>query len=382
MSILTINSGSTSTKYTFFFKKNKKLEVLSKSFTKKDKKYFFENIEIKEKCYVQHFSFFLNFLIEKKYIKNIKDINAFGIRIVHGADIFKKTTLLNQKNFLQLKKNSVLAPLHNPPAIHTIEQIKKLNSKAKVYGIFDTSFHQTIPDFASTYAIPRKISKNLHIKKYGFHGISCLSGLRQIKNILKKIPKKIIICHLGGGSSITAIKNGKSQDTSMGFTPLEGLMMVTRAGDLDEGASSYLQENLHLLENELLDLLNKKSGFLGLTGIKDIKKIIEKSQRKDPECMLAVEIFVYRIVKYIFSYFGVLQGIDLLILSGGIGEGSDFLRKKICEKLKILGFELDNQKNKKIIYQTGQISTNSSKNIFVIKVDENLEMYHQILKIL
>ena len=291
-----------------------------------------------------------------KLIPKLSGDMKIGIRIVHGGKFFSKPTLIGKKEIKKLEELSTLAPLHNKPALKIIKEIKKLFSKVRIYGVFDTAFHSTLPEYASTYAIPRELSKKFHIKKYGFHGIACQNILRQIKKKEGKLLGKIIVCHLGGGASVTAIRNGKSVDTSMGFTPLEGLMMMTRAGDLDDGVVNFLAHKLKQKPDQILEILNKKSGVYGLTGEKNFAKVVQKAKKGDKWCKLAIEIFIYRIVKRVFAYYGVLQGLDALVFSGGIGAGSAYVRKKICKALSILD-----------IHKT-----------FVIRVDEEEEIFRQI----
>ncbi len=339
---LIINPGSTSIKYSLF-KNNTKL-----------KEFDFN----KSEDFLESFRNLIQILIKDNYINNIIDIKKYGIRIVHGGNYFKEATLINKNNIKILEKTSELAPLHNPLALEIIKEIWKQNKTAKIYGVFDTSFHQTIPEYASTYAIPRKLSEDYHIQKYGFHGIACQSILTKIKKEFKNLPNKIVICHLGGGSSITAIKNGESIDTSMGFTPLEGLIMTTRSGDLDNGVLMYLSETLKIPNDKLLTILNSDSGVYGVTGIKDMETITEKAQKGNKLCKLAIEMFVYRIIKYIFSYYGVLEGINTLVFSGGIGEHSSYIREKICKKLKTIDI----------------------KEFLILKANEDEEILRQILK--
>lgn len=333
MNILSINPGSTSIKYSLFKGDE---EVFFGHFRKTKSRYSFNDQKIHKKDFEESIDYLMAILEGKNLLKNLRDISKFGIRIVHGGIYFKQTTRITKPHLKMLKKISPLAPLHNPPAIRIIEQIQKRNPKAKIYGVFDTAFHQTIPAVASTYAIPRELSQKWSIRKYGFHGIACEWNLHQARKTFKRLPKNIIICHLGGGCSVTAVKNGKSLDTSMGFTPLEGLMMITRSGDLDNGVLEYLAARMKKPVKEIVALLNNESGIYGLTKLKDMKKVVEKAQKKDPWCQLAVEMFVYRLTKYIYAYYGVLQGLDLLIFSGGIGEGSSFIRRKVLSQLKLL----------------------------------------------
>ena len=372
MYLLTINPGSTSAKYALF--KNE-ISITKGEFRKKENTYSFEEKQITKKDYSHSFEYFTNYCIAKGHIKFISDIKKIGIRIVHGGTEFSKPTLINNKSLTKLKEISVLAPLHNPPAINLIEQIHNTNSNIPIIGVFDTAFHTTIPDFASQYAIPTQLSKKNHIQKYGFHGIACQSVLNQLKEISNPLSSRIIICHLGGGASITAVKNGHSIDTTMGFTPLAGLMMISRSGNISPGIIPYLEDQTHLTEHQILEILNKQSGIKGMTGTDDMKQVVENAQDGDPVCKLVVEMFVYRIVKYIFSYYGVLQGLDVLTFSGGIGKGNAFLRQIICEELRMIGVRIEDKLNNKI-NQFPRIITSpgAEKQVVVMKVDENVEI--------
>ncbi len=356
MKLLTINPGSTSAKYSLF--DDQKLITVGQ-FRKKEANFTFDDQEISEKEFQKSFAYFIQHLIDQNHLRSLEEIQKIGIRIVHGGNRFQSPTLIDNQVFEELKELSVLAPLHNPPALKIIKQIWDQTRDVEIYGIFDTAFHTTIPEVAKTYAIPKDLAESHQIQKYGFHGIACQSVLHQVKKDLGKLPPNIIICHLGGGASITAVKNGESIDTSMGFTPLEGIMMISRSGDLDPGIMNYLEKNAGLSGEEVLEILNKKSGIKGITDTDDMKLVVEKAEAGDQICKLAVEMFVYRIVKYIFAYYGVLQGLDLITFSGGIGVGSEPIRDKITEKLKILGFPED-------------------KKIMVVEVAENVEMARAI----
>jgi acetate kinase len=355
--VLCINPGSTNTKYTLF---------------RNGKKVFSDKFENKNSLRELHKT-----LKQKNLLNSLRDISRIGIRIVHGGTIFKKPTILGPKNMKALRGLSELAPIHNPPAIKIIDEIRRAGLKCKIIGVFDTAFHQTIPDFASTYAIPQKLSKKFHIKKYGFHGIACANALRQVKAKIKKLPENIVICHLGGGCSVTAVKNGKSVDTSMGFTPLEGLMMVTRAGDIDPGIIGHLAGNLGLSVGKIIDILNYKSGIYGITGKNDVKMVVDNSG--SGECKLAIDMFVHRLIKYIYAYYGILQGLDLIIFSGGIGHGSSIIRKKVVDKLAPIGFKLDNKKNATVRFDAVSVSAPRSKPVFVVDVHENGEIFREMV---
>ncbi len=361
MKTIIINPGSTSVKYSLFHGDN---EVAFCHFKKIDNKYRFNGVRIKKTDYEDSFRYFRGYLKGKGLLKNSKEITKVGIRIVHGGNYFTDPVIINNSVLKKIDKLSELAPLHNPFALSIIDQIKRKLPKVKITAVFDTAFHQTIPAYASTYPIPLHISKKFGIKRYGFHGIACQWAMREVKRKFKKIPKNIVICHLGGGCSITAVKNGKSIDTSMGFTPLEGLMMTSRSGDVDAGIIDYLSSKKSV--DEVMEMLNKKSGFYGIAGTKDVKKIVDKAVKGDlayrqagNKCKLALEMFVYRLVKYICSYCGAMQGLDLIVFSGGIGEGSSVIRNIVTKELKPLGI--------------------TSKKIMVVHTEESKEIYSQII---
>ena len=356
--ILTINPGSTSTKYALF----KEEQLIAKASLKG-----------------QDFNQSLDFFISEGHIQSLKDITKIGIRIVHGGHLFIKPTLIDNKTLKKLETISSLAPLHNPPALSIIEQILSAHCQIPIYGIFDTAFHSNIPQFAKLYGLPLALSGKHHIQRYGFHGIACQSVLHQVTKKLGHVPNKMIICHLGGGTSITAVKEGRSIDTSMGFTPLEGLMMITRSGDLDPSILQYLEKNTDLSKDEVLNMLNKESGMKGITGSDDMESIVEKAVSGDPLCKLALEMFVYRIVKYIFAYYGALQGLDVLTFSGGIGVGSETIRKIICEELHILGIGIEEESNQNITQSPQEITKkDAGKKVFVVQVDEAEEIRKSI----
>lgn len=353
MKTIIINPGSTSVKYALFHGDD---EVAFCHFKKIDNKYRFNGVRIKKADYEDSFRYFRGYLKGKGLLKNSKEITKVGVRIVHGGNYFTEPVVINNSVLKKIDKLSELAPLHNPFALSIIDQVKRKLPKVKITAVFDTAFHQTIPAYSSTYPIPLHISHKLGIKRYGFHGIACQWALRQIKKKFKKIPKNVVICHLGGGASITAVKNGKSIDTSMGFTPLEGLMMTTRSGDIGAGIIEYLSKNKSV--DEVVEMLNKKSGFYGIAGTKDVKKIVDKAVRGDKKCKLALEMFVYRLVKYIYSYSGAMQGLDLVVFSGGMGEGSSIIRNIVTKELKPLGI--------------------TSKNVMVVHTEEAKEIFENL----
>lgn len=306
MIILALNPGSTNTKFSLY---DGDKEILREEIVGR-----VDNIEAKLK--------------EKGY--DLSAVDHFGIRVVHGGTDFCETTLITPEVLEKVKETAKLAPLHNPPAIELIEQF--LSSGKHIWAVFDTAFHHTIPEYISRYAIPKELSDKLEIKKFGFHGIACQSVVHQLKE-KGILPENLVIAHLGGGASVTAVKNGKSQDTTMGFTPMEGLMMVTRCGDLDVGVASFIQEELGMKEEELLDMLNKSSGILGITGKTNVEEVFEGKTEADE---LAREMFAIRVLKKIFASAAVMGGLDAVVVSGGIGENSKWLHEKLISGLKIL----------------------------------------------
>ena len=286
-------------------------------------------------------------IFQKLKIEDPGTVDCFGIRIVHGGEIFSKPKLLGTREIRKLEKLNELAPLHNKPALRLIKTIRAKIPNAKIVGVFDTNFHRTLSAAAQTIPINKKLADKFGIRKYGFHGIACESILRKLRErgpALRspakrdeggKLPQRIMICHLGGGASITAVRNGKSVETSMSFTPTAGLPMLTRSGDLDPGVFEFLAKKTKKSPQKVLEILNEESGIFGLTGEKDFAKIVRESS-KNANFKLAVDVFVNRIVEKIFASAGTLGGVDLLIFSGGIGSNSAAIRKKITNKLKLL----------------------------------------------
>jgi acetate kinase len=257
-------------------------------------------------------------------------------RVVHGGEKFNQPVKVNNNILKELKKYAGLAPLHNPYNILGIEISRKIFPKAAVIAFFDTGFYKELPEKVFRYALPESLSKKYGFRKFGFHGLSHEYVAGEAAKIFgKPLSKlKIISCHLGGGCSLTAIKSGKAIDTSMGFTPLEGLVMMTRGGDIDPGIILELSEKVSLAE--LTEILNKNSGMKGLCGVSEMKKVLQMAGKGDKKAKLALDIFTYRLQKYIGSYFAVLRGCDLLVFTGSIGVGSEKIRKMVTDKLEIL----------------------------------------------
>ena len=289
---------------------------------------------------------------------------------MHGGSI-KEPRLITNSLIKDLWNVAEFAPSHNVPELKVVELCRKL--KVPQVAIFDTSFHQSIPEKAKVYGLPYKFYKK-GVMRYGFHGTSCEYILKKVKTA----GSKVIICHLGNGCSITAVKNGKSIDTSMGFTPLEGLVMGCRCGDIDPAIILYLLKYEGMKVKEINDLLNNKSGLLGISGISNDFRDLRKS--RDKRAKLALDIFIYRIVKYIGAYVAAMNGVNSIIFTGGIGQNASSLRKNILKNFEFLGLKLDNEKNRK---NEEFVSNKSSKiKVFVIKANEEIIMVEEVLSVL
>ena len=277
--------------------------------------------------------------------KRAINIAAVGHRIVHGAEMIHPL-VITPKVLAHLKKIAKFAPLHNIPEIRAIQACKKL--KAKQVAVFDTAFHRNMPEKAKVYALPYKLYRE-GIMRYGFHGISCSYILKEVKNIIGKTPKRMLICHLGNGSSITALKSGRSIDTSMGLTPLEGVVMATRSGSIDPGIEEYLTRVKHYSPKRIFDMLNRNSGLLGISGKSHDLRDLLKARKTSKRAKLAVEIFIYSIVKQIGAYAAALNGLDAIVFTAGIGQNSSYIRNAIMKnftfmrKFKVLTIKTDEE---------------------------------------
>jgi len=320
---------------------------------------------------------------EPKAIGSLEEIVAVGHRVVHGGDSFFESILVDEKVLEALRKWSHLAPLHNPPNIAGIEAARSLLPRVPQVAVFDTAFHQTMPETAYLYAIPFELYEKLGIRRYGFHGTSHKYVAQKAAEIIGEPIEKlrIITCHLGNGCSITAVKNGRSIDTSMGFTPLEGLVMGTRSGDIDPSIVFYLIGE-GFSPREVEDMLNKKSGLLGVSGVSnDIRDVEREAEAGSKRARLALEIFAYRAKKYIGAYAAALGGFDVLVFTGGIGENDPLMRRMICENMGFLGLEIDEEANRSTVGKTGVISGEQSRvRVLVIPTDEELAIAEETRK--
>lgn len=316
-------------------------------------------------------------------IKNTAEIKVVGHRVVHGGNAFTDITLINAAVKDKIRELSVLAPLHNPHNLEGIVLAEEIFSSAHQVAVFDTAFHQTIPEKARKYAIPNELHDIHGVQLYGFHGTSHKYVSEQAASYLKIKTSKIISVHLGNGCSITAVSNGKSADHSLGFTPSNGLIMGSRSGDIDHSIIFYLVNTLGYLLEDVNTLLIKKSGMLGLTGYGDLRDIQTEAAKGNRECILALEMNAYRVKKYIGAYIAAMNGLDALVFTAGIGENSSLLRAMICRDMDYLGMVLDETKNNERLSTLRVISaSHSNVKILVVPTNEELEIAKQAFKLL
>jgi acetate kinase len=395
MKILVINCGSSSIKYQLFDMERE--ELLAKGMVEKiGEKYSVFHQETKKRKikktvkvsdHSQGLQLIIKFLLSRSYgiIKNFSEISAVGHRVVHGGSKFIKSTLITEDVIQTVEKYVVFAPLHNPPNLAGIEAAMSALPDVPHVAVFDTAFHQTMPEEAYIYPIPYEYYKKYGIRRYGFHGTSHQYVAQEAAKALGKDIRdlKIITCHLGAGCSMAALKSGKSVDTSMGFTPLEGLPMGTRSGDIDPSIIIFIAEKEGLGFQDVNEILNKKSGLLGISGVSnDVREITESAKGGNHRAKLALNVFAYRVRKYIGAYAAVLGGVDALVFTGGIGEKSADLRSKICDGLDFLGIKLDEKKNKNPGKWAGAINRDDSPaKILVIPTWEELMIARETFEI-
>lgn len=321
-----------------------------------------------------------DWLLDKEFgvLKDPAEITIVGHRVVHGGSRFDKPTKLDATVIAEIENLASLAPLHNPANLTGIEVAKEIFIEATQIAIFDTAFHQTLPEKAYRYAIPKDLADEHHIRVYGFHGTSHKYVTEKAMDYLGNSAAKLISIHLGNGCSMTAVKGGKSIDHSLGFGPANGLIMGTRSGDIDQSVIFHLMDSLQLTSKEVNQMLNKKSGLVGLTGYADLREIQKESENGNSACQLALTMISYRIKKYIGAYFAALNGADALIFTAGIGENSSLLREMVCLEMDALGIVIDLKKNLQQKSTTLEIQHKDSKvKILVIPTNEELEIARQ-----
>jgi acetate kinase len=316
-------------------------------------------------------------------IKSTSEIEAVGHRVVHGGSTFSNTTIINQVVKDKIKKLFSLAPLHNPANYEGIVVAESFFPNAKQIAVFDTAFHQTIPVEAYKYAIPKKFLVENNIRLYGFHGTSHKYVSEQAIAHLGIESSKIITIHLGNGCSMTAVKDGKSIDHTLGFGPVTGLIMGTRSGDIDHAIIFHLVNNLGYSLDEVNNLLQKESGMFGLTGYSDLRDIESEAEKGNAECQLALDMNAYRIKKYIGAYVAAMNGLDAIVFTAGIGENSSFIRKLVCTNMDYFGIELDEEKNNIRAKVLAEIHTENSKTkILIVPTNEEVEIAKQSFELL
>lgn len=351
MKILALNSGSSSIKYRLFDSRHYQLlkQGLAERIGQKNSsicQIMGDQAAHKREVALPDYRTAMHTLFPNE---NLKEIDAVGHRVVHGGELFKAPTLINKEVIKEITKLSKFAPLHCQPNVTGIEVLQELLPNIPHVAVFDTAAHTTMDFKAFLYGIPIEYYEKHKIRKYGFHGINHSYVAHEAARLLKKPlgELKIITCHLGNGCSITAFEKGKSIDTSMGLTPLEGLVMGTRCGDVDPSVIIYLIEELGLTTEQVAELLNKKSGLLGLCGKSDMRDIIAMAKNGDKSSQMAIELFVYRIQKCMGSYVAALNGADAVVFTGGIGENSPYIRGLITNNFSYLGFRIETEENEK-----------------------------------
>ena len=385
MKILVLNCGSSSLKYQLINMETEEVLASGKYERIGEEEAFIthkingKKIEIKKPAYNHKEA--IEFTLEQftnpeyKVIDSLDEISAIGHRVVHGGEIFKESTVIDDKVIEQIKECGEFAPLHNPAAVLGMEACKKVMENKPMVAVFDTTFHQTMPKDKYIYPIPYEYYKKYGVRKYGAHGTSHMYVSQRLSEIENKSLKgtKIVTCHLGQGSSICAIKDGKSLDTSMGLTPLGGVPMVTRSGDLDPSVITYIMRKENIEPQKMEDILNKKSGLASVSGMAPDFRVIEEESNKGTEmAKIAIEQFNYSVASYVAKYAAAMKGIDYIIFTGGIGENQINIRKGICEKLEFMGVKLDLDENN-MRGEEKVISTPDSKvKVYVIPTNEEL----------
>lgn len=395
MKILVINSGSSSIKYQLFNMPS--AEVICSGIVERiglnnpKIKYKSSSTTIERVCRISDHKTGLEkvvkFLLDDEVgvIKSTSEIAVVGHRVVHGGSTFSKTVVINDEVKDKIKQLFSLAPLHNPANYEGIIVAEEIFPEAKQVAVFDTAFHQTMPVEAYKYAIPNKFLDEFKIRRYGFHGTSHKYVAEQAMEYLgKENASKIITIHLGGGCSMTAIKDGKSIDTSLGFGPVAGLIMGGRSGDIDQSIIFHLVDNLGYKLDDVNKMLQKESGMVGLTdGLSDYRDIEAEAESGDEKCQIALDMAAYRLRKYLGSYIAALNGVDAIVFTAGVGENSVPMRRMVCENMDFFGIEIDLEKNDMKARKIEEIQSEASKvKILVIPTNEELEIANQSFELI
>lgn len=396
MNVIVINSGSSSIKYQLFDMRDNSvlasgilerigepLSSLKHRWLKKDGRY--EEISLTQQVagHKEGFRWITGVSEDGGLRQKLKELFGIGHRIVHGGEVFHKPAIIDDKVIEAIQKTAPLAPLHNPANLVAVEAALKSYPDVPQVAVFDTAFHQTMPPHAFHYAVPYRLYKDYHIRRYGFHGTSHQFVSKQAAIYLGKPLKNLnlITLHLGNGSSAAAVRGGTSVDTSMGLTPLEGLIMGTRCGDIDPSLPFYIAQRNGLSISDIERLLNKESGLKGISGANDMREIIRRAEGSDALAMLALDMFCYRTKKYIGAYYAVLGSLDAIVFTGGIGENADIVRERCCKGLEGLGISIDKRKNASPSRETREINQDSAAvKLLVIPTNEELEIARQTVE--
>lgn len=315
-------------------------------------------------------------------IKSLDEVGAVGHRIVHGGEAFTSSTLITEDAIKAIEACSDLAPLHNPANLIGIRACQELMPGTPMVGVFDTAFHQTMPEKAYLYGIPYGYYEKYKVRRYGFHGTSHSYVSKRAAEILDRPydSLKTIVCHLGNGSSVSAVMNGKSVDTSMGLTPLEGLLMGTRSGDVDPGAMQFIMHKENMDIDQMLDVLNKKSGVYGMSGVSsDFRDVENAANDGNKKAEVALEAFAYRVAKYVGAYTAAMSGVDVIAFTAGVGENDKITRKKVCEHMAFLGIQVDDEANSKRGKEIVISTPDSKVTVMVIPTNEELAIARETL---
>lgn len=381
MKVLSVNAGSSSLKFSLFDMANnnvltsgvfERIGIEGSTFTIKfNGEKIVQEVELNN--HVDAVNILIDRLISLDIIKSLEEINGIGHRVAHGKDYFDKSTIINDSVLEKLREVKDMAPLHNPANLLGIEAFEKVLPEVVQVAVFDTAYHQSMDEVSYLYPVPYSWYKDYGLRKYGFHGTSHKYIAREAKKLLGRDNYKLISCHIGNGGSICAIKDGKCVDTSMGFTPLAGIMMGTRSGDVDPSIIPYIMEKEGKNASEVIEDLNKKSGLYGMSEFSnDMRDILARCDEGDHRALVAKEKYVRRIVDYIAQYYVLLGGVDMIALTAGVGENNKVIRKEILDKLECLGVKISDEANETVGEEV-KLSTKDSKIlVYVIPTDEEL----------
>ena len=392
MKILSVNAGSSSLKFQLYEMPEEKVLIsglmerigVENSFytIKVNGEKIKKEVELNN--HEEAFETLVKELEENNVVESLDEIEGIGHRVVQGGDYFDKTVVIDDEVLAKIDELSSLAPLHNPANLIGVEACEKLMPGTPMVAVFDTAFHQTMPEKAYMYGLPYEYYEKYKVRRYGFHGTSHSYVSKKAAEVMGKAydEVKTIVCHLGNGASVSAVLNGKSVDTSMGLTPLEGLVMGTRSGDIDPAIMEFIAQKENLDIEGIMNVLNKKSGVFGLSGeiSSDFRDLTGAMAEGDKKAKIALEVFAYRVAKYIGAYAAAMNGVDDIVFTAGIGENVSYVREQVCSYLGYLGVELDPDANEKFRGEQGEITKPGCKvRVFVIPTNEELAIARETL---